>query len=361
MDAQLIFKRIIYILAFLFVGIIVYIYFSAILPILMALLTAMILEPLIKWLKKKLKVKNRWLPVTIVFTSFIILCTYILYISLTKVAKSIYEWSLKLPEYAVEVQEFFNNFIIRFNEFIADIPQGYIIVAELEKHSDSITNTAIQLATKLINSLGAWIQSIPNLIFVMLIYFMVTFLISLDFPRLVNVFYNLFKEETSSKLRYVSQKMGHVFLGYWKAQFILSIGVFIITYVSLLFISPNAALIMTIIIWFVDIIPLYVGPALILVPWGVFAMILGSMNTGIQLLILATVITVLRRIIEPKVLGDSIGLAALPTVLSMYFGFVLFGVMGLIFGPFIYIAIRSAIEGGLFDIKFFKDKSSENE
>lgn len=352
---QILIKRIVTILAVLVVALFVYFYFSAFLPILMALLTAMIFEPIVKWLQKKLKTEKRLLPVTIVFTTFIALCAYTLYFSVTKVARSLYDWSLKIPEYAFEIQQFVNDLIESFNQFIEEVPQGHLIVTELEKQAEGITNSVLQLTTQLINILGSWLQSIPNTIFVMLIYFIASFLISLDFPRLMTVFFNYFKAETSSKLNFVFQKMGKVFLGYWKAQFILSIGVFVITYISLLFISPKAALIMSVIIWVVDIIPLYVGPALVLVPWGALAMILGDVNTGIQLIILAAVLLILRRIIEPKVLGDSIGLAALPTVLSMYFGFVFFGVLGLILGPFVYIAIRSAKEGGLFDFKLAKE------
>lgn len=336
-------------------------YFSAFLPILLAILTAMLFEPLVRWLKRKLKVEKRILPVTIVFSTFLVICSYTLYITLTRVAKSIFDWSLNLPRYAREIQQFVDEMIINFNEFIEEVPQGHLIVSEIEKRSESLTDTALQLATELINTLGIWIQSIPNTIFVTVFYFITLFLISLDFPRLANAFYNFFKVETSNKLRYVFQRMGKVFFGYWKAQFILSVGVFVITYASLLFISPNAALTMSIIIWVVDIIPLYVGPALVLVPWGLLAMILGNMSTGVQLILLATILLILRRAIEPKVLGDSIGLAALPTVLTMYFGYVLFGVIGLILGPFVYIAFRSAMEGGLFDFKFFKKEEEEQE
>lgn len=350
-------KRIIKIVLILLVVAFVIIYFSAFLPILLALLTAVIFEPLVKWLKMKLNVKKRILPVTIVFTTFTVICAILLYITFTKVAKTIYEWSLNLPEYTTEIQRVVYNLIVRFNEFMEEVPQGYLIVSELEKQSQNLTNWALQVTTQLINTFGAWLQAVPNMIFVVLFYFITFFLVSLDFPRLATIFYNFFKTETSDKLRFVFQRMGKVFWGYWKAQFILSIGVFVITYVSLLFISPSAALIMSTIIWVVDIIPLYVGPAIVLIPWGIIAMLIGNMKMGIQLIILATVITVLRRIIEPKVLGDSIGLAALPTVLSMYFGYVFFGVMGLIFGPFVYIAIRSAIDSGLFQFQWTKDKT----
>ncbi|GLI84777.1 sporulation integral membrane protein YtvI [Rossellomorea marisflavi] len=343
-------KRVIMFVLLLAACVFVYIYFSVFLPIFLALLTAMVMEPLVKWVKKLLKSEKRLLPVIIVFTTFMLVCAWGLYFTVTRVFNSLYEWSLNIPVYAKDIQVFVNDQVIRFNEFIDEVPQGDRIVKEIEKQSQGLTDTAVHLTSQLINAIGSALQSIPNMVFVTLIYLITFFLFSLDLPKLLNMFFNFFKPETSGKLRFVFQKMSKVFMGYWKAQFILSIGVFLITYISLLFISPKVALIMSIIIWLVDIIPLYVGPALVLAPWGLLAMILGDVNGGLALIVLAAVITIVRRAIEPKILGDSIGLAALPTVLTMYFGFVFFGVMGLILGPFVYIAIRSAKEAGLFQL-----------
>lgn len=351
MKNQLLFKRILIIVGLIAIGILTYIYFSVLLPILLALLTAMIFEPLVRLLQRHLKVQKRILPVTIVFISFIVMCGAILYFTLTKVIESLYEWALELPYYATQIQQFADQLIRDFNDAIEGMPQANLIVQELERQSDGLIDTAWNLTTQILTSTGNFLQSIPNLLFITLVFLITLFLISLDLPRLLNLFFNMFNKGTSEKLRFVFHKMGKVFLGYWKAQFILSVGVLVVTYISLLFIAPEAAGIMSFIIWTVDIIPLYVGPALILVPWGIVAMIIGNVNTGIQLIVLAVVLLILRRAIEPKVLGDSIGLAALPTVLSMYFGFVFFGVLGLIFGPFVYIAIRSAKESGLFDLK----------
>lgn len=349
-------KRIFLFIVTIGIAVFVYIHFSAFWPILLALLTAMIFEPFVKWLQRKMKVDKRLLPVTIVFLSFLVICGLSLYFTLTKVIKILYDWTLQIPQYAMEIEQFINTQILHANQLLAEIPQGNIIIKELESQSQSMIETALRLTTEIVTGIGLWLQSIPNTLFVALVYLITLFLFSLDLPRLLHLFFNFFKAETSGKLQIVFQRMSKVFLGYWKAQFILSVGVFIITYISLLFISPQAALIMSVIIWVVDIIPLYVGPALILVPWGVIAMIIGSKDMGIQLIVLAIVLLIVRRIIEPKVLGDSIGLAALPTVLSMYFGYVFFGVLGLIFGPFVYIAIRSAKESGLFETKIFKEK-----
>ncbi|KMK77928.1 sporulation integral membrane protein YtvI [Alkalihalobacillus pseudalcaliphilus] len=354
-------KKILTIIGIIAFAVLAIIYFSALMPILFAILAALIAEPFVRILMKWMKTEKRILPVTIVFLSFLLISTGILYFTIARVYRSFYEWSLQIPVYALELQRFIDGIIIEFNTLIEEFPQANVIISELENQTEGIFNTAVRLTSELVTMIGSWLQAVPNLLFVSLIFLITFFLISLDLPRLKRMFFQLFKPETSTKLQYISQKMGKVFLGYWKAQFILSVGVFIVTYIALYFIAPDLALFMSFAIWVVDIIPLYVGPALILVPWGILAMILGSMNQGIQLMVLALVLLVIRRIIEPKVLGDSIGLAALPTVLSMYFGFIFGGVMGLIAGPFVYIAIKSAIEAGLFNLVDKKIEEKEEE
>lgn len=352
-------KKVLIIVALVAAAIFLYIYLSELLPVLLALLTALIFEPLVRLIQKQMRLKKRIIPVSIVFILFLLFCAFLVYITLTRVMDSIYYFSLQVPGYAVQIQQYMNDLIIQINNLLAEIPYGDVLAGEIESQSNGIVDRALDLTTWLISTLISWIQSIPNLIFVSVFYFMMVFLFSLDLPRLKKIFYSFFRSRVAEQLQYVNQRMGQVFLGYWKAQFILSVGVFILTYFSLRFISPSAALIMSTIIWVVDIIPLYVGPALILIPWGILAMVIGDMVTGIQLILLAILITVLRRIIEPKVLGNSMGMGALPTVVSMYLGFVFGGVIGMILGPFVYMAIIIAKEANLFALFITKNEEEQ--
>ncbi|GAF22695.1 hypothetical protein JCM19047_2456 [Bacillus sp. JCM 19047] len=215
----------------------------------------MIFEPFVKFLKRKLNSERRLLPVTIVFLSFLLISGLVLYVSIRYLVESIYGWSLQVPQYAFEVQQFADEMIEGFQNTLESIPQGTAIIAELERLSTTMVDAVLGFTATVITTVASWLQSIPNLLFVALIYVITLFLFSLDLPRLLNNTFNLFKDETSQKLRFVFQRMGKVFLGYWKAQFILSVGVFIVCYISLLFIAPGPALIMSILIWVVDIIP----------------------------------------------------------------------------------------------------------
>lgn len=350
MFTQSMLRKLIIALVLISLAIFIYLYSNVFMPILLALLTAIMFEPLVKWFQKLLKTEKRLLPVTLFFTIFLVSISIAIYVATIHLINQLMTWFYQLPRYVAHIQLFAMEKMDDLHEFLKDMPYNHLIMLEIERQTQGLTEKAYDAAQQGILLVSKWIQAIPNLIVLTLVFLIALFLFSLDLPRIANLFYSMFKEETEEKLRYVFERLGKVFLGYWKAQFLLSILIFVLTYLALLYMAPEHALLMSVIIWFIDIIPLYVGPALILVPWAIFAFIMGNNELGIQLLVFATLLLILRRSIEPKVLGDHMGLSALATVLSMYFGFYFFGVIGLIFGPFAVIALRSAREAGLFNM-----------
>ena len=102
------------------------------------------------------------------------------------------------------------------------------------------------------------------------------------------------------------------------------------------------AFLLAIAISVIDIFPvLGVGTALI--PWSVIKLFERNFRIGFGLLILWAIITVVRQIIEPHFVGESIGLHPLLTLVGMYIGFRLFGIPGMLLSPALIIAIRTGI------------------
>ena len=94
----------------------------------------------------------------------------------------------------------------------------------------------------------------------------------------------------------------------------------------------------------VDILPV-LGVGTVLIPWAVIEIIfIKDLYMGIGLAIIYIVVTVIRQITEPKVVAGSLGLPPLAAIVSMYAGFKLLGIFGMIAGPMIALAIRSLIK-----------------
>ena len=81
-----------------------------------------------------------------------------------------------------------------------------------------------------------------------------------------------------------------------------------------------------------DILP-FIGSGLVLIPWALISLLTGNLHMGIGLFIVYGIVTVIRNIIEPKIVGEQIGLHPLVTLTAMYLGLNLFGFVGFILAP----------------------------
>src|SRR5699024_8547163 len=137
-----------------------------------------------------------------------------------------------------------------------------------------------------------------------------------------------------------------VILGFFKAQFLVSILIFIASLAGLLMITPKVALIMSLIIWVIDLIPI-IGSIIVLAPWPLFMLLSRNIGMGITLTIRPAILLIIRRTVEPKLMGQHIGLSPLATLIAMFLGIKLLGILGFILGPLFVIAFTSAKEAGI--------------
>lgn len=92
-----------------------------------------------------------------------------------------------------------------------------------------------------------------------------------------------------------------------------------------------------------DALPIF-GTGTVLIPWAVFGMISGDWKYGIGLLVIYLICYFLRQIMEAKIMADKVGLTPLETLISMYVGLQLFGLLGFILGPIGLLIIEDLVE-----------------
>jgi predicted PurR-regulated permease PerM len=81
----------------------------------------------------------------------------------------------------------------------------------------------------------------------------------------------------------------------------------------------------------------------VLLPWALISVIMGNMPQAVGLLVIYGIITITRQVLQPKILGSQMGAHPLASLMSIYIGFRIFGLFGLLIGPsllMIFIAIR---------------------
>ena len=140
------------------------------------------------------------------------------------------------------------------------------------------------------------------------------------------------------------EKTTKIILKYIKSYLLIMLLTFSILLLGLTLLRIRYALLMAFVIAILDILPV-IGLGAVLIPWALWSFASSNSALGIGLIILYGVAVIIRQIAEPKIVGKNLGLNPLLTIILMYIGFSLFGVIGLVLVPIGTVALLS---GGFF-------------
>ncbi|MFC4320308.1 sporulation integral membrane protein YtvI [Litchfieldia salsa] len=340
------------IITFIIILIVVIAYFilPISLPLIIAFITALFLDPLVKLLQKRAGLK-RHMSVLIIFILFLLLVTVSGYFIITKVIGEAINIIENAPMYINEI----NRVILDLEKNLAyrsqDLPPEFVEAIRKQIEGFLVTLQTYIVSYFNINNLKSLLTDIPNYLVSFLVYMIALFLFMLDIPNMRQRVNAHLTEKTADKVNFMVSRLSYVVLGFIKAQFLVSVLIFITSLVGLFIIAPEVALLMAFIIWIIDVIPI-IGSIIVMLPWALFHLITGDIVLGTKLAILGAILLIIRRTIEPKVMGTHIGLSPLSTLIAMYLGLKLFGILGFIIGPMILIAFNSAREAGIIKLNF---------
>ena len=134
-------------------------------------------------------------------------------------------------------------------------------------------------------------------------------------------------------------------VGYLKAEAILILISFIISVIGLYLLKVigmdiQYPLLIALAIGFVDALPI-LGSGTVMVPWAIISALNGDLKLGISIIVLWIIMSVVRQFLEPKIVSGKIGIHPIFTLIAMYTGFKLIGVMGMLVGPIVLIILKS--------------------
>lgn len=81
-----------------------------------------------------------------------------------------------------------------------------------------------------------------------------------------------------------------------------------------------------------------------MLPWAIISAVNGDINLSICLVILYIIVLVVHQLIEPKIIGNKIGIHPIFTLIAMYTGFKIIGILGLFIGPIVLIILKNVFE-----------------
>ena len=319
-------------------------------PIILALLTAMVIDPLVRLVEKKFK-WDRKIAVISIFIFILAILSSVLYYTVTRLIGKIIDFTKAAPGHFNTLSGMWIDMQNKLFQYTAGMPKEVIdsIQIGFKNVFDSIRIAILDLLSY--EKITSVLADVPNFLVSLIVFIIALFLFMLELPDLKKSVFKYFTQSTAEKVRFMVTKLNSIVFGFVKAQLLVSIIIFVVTLVGLLFIKPEYAIVMSIIIWIIDVIPI-LGSIIILAPWSLYYFISGDVATGTQMAILAIILLVIRRTVEPKIMGSQIGLKPLPTLIAMFIGLKLIGFLGFFIGPIVVILFTTAREAGMIKVNF---------
>ncbi|HWT75930.1 MAG TPA: AI-2E family transporter, partial [Mobilitalea sp.] len=179
-----------------------------------------------------------------------------------------------------------------------------------------------------------------EMIGVVLITFVAALLIAKDVP----VYKEKYKyNDIYRDVHKVTVKLADAGIAYLRTQFIIMVVVAFFCVLGLTLIRNEYALLLGLGIAFLDALPI-LGDGLVFIPWSIIMLLNGNIYAAAILISTYLINQVVREVLEPKLLGNRIGVRPIFTLISMYVGLKLFSIAGFILGPIGLIIIITVVK-----------------
>jgi len=308
-------------------------------PFIIAMIIAAFIEPVIKFFMKYTKMKRKLASIISIILVVVIIGS-LLTLGISKIITETNQLISNLNIYFDDVYGWGTNFIKDIKEHIPN-EMTQMLENSLSGIVDVIKNVLLNLLKGTINI----ISSVPNMITSSIITILAIIFICFDKEYIPNTIKSQIPTKWFEKIKQIINEMCSVSIKYIKAEAKLSFICFIwvllsLSFINLIGIKVEYLLTMAVLIGFVDLLPLF-GAGAVMFPWAAYQLMVGNIPVAISIIIVWIVWAVLKQIIEPKMVSEEMGMHPIFTLIGMYTGFKLIGVLGLILGPIILLIIKN--------------------
>lgn len=318
-------------------------------PFVVGWIIATIANPLVRFFEKRLKIvrKHGTAIVIVLVLAVIVLISYGI---IGKIVTEAMEFVKDFPTYMESIKADYTEISENMNELIDKLPKG------ISKQVDSFTDGLGDIGAKLVKgisaptfgALGQAASHVPSILIGIIFGFLASYFFIADREIIYGWIGKHIPQDTKEKGIRAFGEVKNVVGGYFKAQFKIMFVVYIIVTIGLLILQVPFALLAGLGIAFLDMLPFF-GTGTVLCPWALLKFMAGDHKMAIGLLIIYAVSQLVRQLIQPKLLGDSIGLNPFATLFFMYLGYQWGSVLGMIVAVPIAMIIINLFKAGVFD------------
>ncbi len=352
------YKKLHYLIQVAFIGVFLFLaylavryVFGAIAPFIIAFITASLVEPLVRIMVSKLRIPRGISSSVCVVLLLLVLLAISAFLS-TYIWKEGKDLVFNIPSYVNQIIGYLKNTVQNNSGIFASIPDAVLekVFAYLSNYEYSTLVTG-SVGGLVLGYAGDMVVHIPSAIVFFIVSIVSSIFMSISFPTVKGFILAQVKPRMQELILDVKRTLFSTIWKYLRSYSILMFITFAELLVFFLIFGFKPALPLAFLISIVDILPV-LGVGTILIPWSAFCLLTGSPWRALIIICIYIVVTIVRQVLEPKVIGDHVGLLPIVTLFCIWVGLKLFGFGGMFLIPITVVILKNLHESG--KIKIWK-------
>lgn len=320
-------------------------------PFVAGWIISMIAHPVIEYLGKKVKLPKKFgsaILIAVVITAIIA----VLYFAVRGIALQVIGFVQDMPDIRQEI-----IFQKKIEHFLSILPPSF--GKQFEQWSGSIGELLKKAATSAgdygVAHAGGVAKGVTSGLLGLVVMLFSAYMFSLEREKIIAWYEKCIPGFVKHKIDVFMKNSVGVLVSYCFAQLKIMVVIIAILWIGFFVAGIGHSFIYAILVGIVDIFPI-LGTGTVIIPWAIFKMITGDIKTAIILLIVYAICLVLKQVLQPKMMGDSMGISALTTIFLIYVGLKFGGLGGMLLALILGMFVINLYRLGVFDrkIAFFK-------
>ena len=319
------------------------------LPFVLAFIFALAVDPLVRRLQTTLKLRRNWTALVVI-------------VLLIGVAGGIVSWCIykiinEIRALYSNIPSIYQNLTYEIEILKVRLGGIYeILPANIqnalstlgEQFSNGAANLINTKSEPFVSGAGSFAKALPKALISTVVFLLSSYFMISDFERVKAVVKKPFSKNFSSKLSDVTKQIKKYLIAYVRAQATIMVIAFCVLFIGLWILKVDFALLIAMGTAFLDALPFF-GSGAVLWPWCIISFISGNFKMGIGTIVIYVILVVVRQLTEPRIVSKKMGTNPILTLISMYLGYRLLGIGGMILGPLVMMLIISLYKAGLFE------------
>lgn len=318
-------------------------------PFVAGWIISLIAAPLVRFFEEKLKFRRKAGSAFVIIV-VIGLVVLVLYLIGAKLVEEIVGLINALPTIWASAEADFNdigkNLDIIYRRLPIDIQNS---ISEITSQIGSYVGDFLgKISTPTITAVGNFAKQLPSILIGIIMALLSSYFFVADRSEVTELFRRVVPSSIQNRYNMLKRGLKKAVGGYFKAQLKIEVWMYLLLFIGLSILRVDYAALIALGIAIMDFLPFF-GTGTIMVPWAIIKILSSDYKMAIGLLIIWGVGQLARQVIQPKIVGDSIGVAPIPTLFLLYIGYKLSGVLGMIVAVPLGLIVYTMYEEGAFD------------